>query len=90
MAHLFEKNRKSNETIDDENDLIFFSPQEVFLESQIDELADICGALLERVAPDAFFNMTVFNTADNLCRVGTGPIEKWPFSGTSTVIGEWP
>jgi hypothetical protein len=32
--------------------------QEQGLEDQINDLADACGPLLERLAPDAFFNMT--------------------------------
>lgn len=30
--------------------------------------------------------LQAFNTPDNLCRLGTGPIENRPFSGTSTVV----
>jgi methylcytosine dioxygenase len=60
--------------------------QEQYLESQINELADICAPILKRVAPDCFFNMTAFNTPDMVCRLGTGPIEERPFSGTSTVV----
>ena len=60
--------------------------QEQYLEAQVNELANVCGPLLEQIAPQAFFNMTAFNTPENICRVGTGPIEKRPFSGTSTVL----
>ena len=60
--------------------------QEKGLENQINQLADVCGPLLSRVAPQAFYNMTAFNTPDNLCRLGTGPVENRPFSGTSTVV----
>jgi hypothetical protein len=49
-------------------------------------LADECGPLLARLAPDTFYNMTAFNSADNDCRLGRGPIERRPFSGTSTVV----
>ncbi len=60
--------------------------QEQYLEAGINDLADTCGPLLERLAPDAFFNMTAFNNENMECRIGRGPIEKRPFSGTSSVM----
>jgi hypothetical protein len=67
------------------NETAFGSLQEVHLERQINQLADLCGPMLETLAPEAFSNMTQFHE-NNQCRIGTGPIEKRPFSGTSTVV----
>ena len=38
-----------------------FHPQESELESEMDDLADEMGVLLERLAPDAFDNLTAFS-----------------------------
>lgn len=63
--------------------------KETFIDQQINQLADIVGPLLQQLAPETFFNMTAFNRPDNLCRLGTGPIETRPFSGTSCVVDKY-
>ena len=57
----FCKNRKAHLKVN-----IYFS-QEAEIDDQITGLADIAGPMLERLAPEAFFNMTYFNTGND-CR----------------------
>jgi methylcytosine dioxygenase len=51
----------------------------------MDELADSMALLLERVAPAAFTNLTLFSKEAGHCRIGRLG-DKRPFSGVTSVV----
>ena len=52
----------------------------------MDVLADEMSFLLERVAPEAFSNLTSFSESAQFCRIGKRCDLKRPFSGVTSVL----
>jgi hypothetical protein len=52
----------------------------------MDALADDMSFILERVAPDAFDNLTAFSTQAEPCRIGRRRDQKRPFCGVTAVV----
>jgi methylcytosine dioxygenase len=60
--------------------------KECELETEMNDLADDMSFLLERMAPDAFDNLTAFSAKAKFCRIGKRPDLKRPFCGVTGVV----